>query len=505
MYIEEFEERLKTPYATFIPVKAASEDAAPIPAGNAAEKKAASDRAMMPPPPAPNTGIRRATTEVFVNLNSQADGEASAPQPEPAATPPATPAPPAPPPEANVVKPLRPVQVKTDEGLSLRRSNGGPGMLLGADATNLTTAPHRWLDATDAFAEQVANVWKKIVQERTKAAKTAIEAVMASRGSINASDRAAIEAAKGPPAEIIVAVIDDGVDTTVEQLSRRVLTGRTFSYDEERDRVRPWYVSENNHGTIMASMIVRVCPMAKIYPIRLSTGRNGTIDSLTAPQAIEAALDRGADIISMSWTVSQPPAQSPHKAAFDAALKRAVDSNVLMFCSAKDSGHVNDQYYPAGYNPDSFVKVGASSPAGLPYDWAGPLNRLDFLFPGVEVVQQHGGGYPSGISKLSVETGSSVATALGAGLAALVMSCARVAVVTGQVGLTAADVEKLRKRDVMVEAIAKFGRSASDKTAGKFIEVWDKLNETTRTISGNSKNGRLAVAQLARNLVNISA
>ncbi|KAK0632448.1 hypothetical protein B0T14DRAFT_490811 [Immersiella caudata] len=497
MYIEEFEKRLKTPYAAFVPVKAALEDAAPTPTEDAVEKKAAQDRAMMPPPPAPNTGIRRTTTEVFVNLNSQADGDAPTPQ----ANPPAAPAPPA---EANVPKPLRPVQVKAGEGLSLRRNHGGPGILSGADTANLSTPPHRWLDATDAFAEQVANVWRKIVQERTKAAKTAIDAVVTSRGSISPSDRAAVEAAKGPPAEIIVAVIDDGVDTTVEQLSRRVLTGRTFSYDEERDRVRPWYVSENNHGTIMASMIVRVCPMAKIYPIRLSTGRNGTIDPSSAPAAIEAALDRGADIISMSWTVSPPTAQSPHKAAFDAALKRAVDSNVLMFCSAKDSGHVSDQYYPAGYNPDSFIKVGASSPTGLPYDWAGPLNRLDFLFPGVEVVQQHGGGHPAGISKLTVETGSSVATALGAGLAALVMSCARVALIAGQVGLTAADVEKLKRRDVMVEAIARFGRSTSDKTDGKFIEVWKKLDLRTKTISRDSKNGRLAVAQLARDLVNIS-
>jgi hypothetical protein len=407
-----------------------------------------------------------------------------------------------------VAKPLKPVAVKKAglEGLSLRRNNGSPGIMSAADAASLSTPPHRWLDATDAFAEQIENVWRRIFQERTKAAKAAVDAVVAARGSITASDRADIEAANGPPADIIVAVIDDGVDTTVEQLSRRVLTGRTFSYDEERDRVRPWYVSENNHGTIMASMVVRVCPMAKIYPIRLSTGRAGTIDPMSAAKAIEAALDRGAHIISMSWTVSPPPAQSPLKAAFDAALQRAIDNNVLMFCSAKDSGHVSDQYYPAGYRPDSVIKVGAANPTGLAYDWAGSLDRLDFIFPGVEVVQQHGTGAPAGISKLAAETGSSVATALGAGLAALIMFCARIAQVTGTVGLTNADVERLKRRDVMVEAIARFGRSTSDKADGKFIEVWKRLEGRTRMISREGpKNGRNTVAQLARDLVNISA
>ncbi|KAK0655666.1 hypothetical protein B0T16DRAFT_451309 [Cercophora newfieldiana] len=507
-YIDDFDKRLKTPYAALVPVKAAAEDAAPAPVDAGVEKKAAKDRAMMPPPPVPNTGIRRTTTEVFVNLSSKADADedgSSEKGPENSKPTVANPATPAASSELNAVKPMKPVQVKAGEGL-LRRNNGGPGIAPGAEGANLSTPPHRWLDATDAFAEQVANVWKKIVDERKRVAKAAIDTVIASRGTITPSDQAEVEATKGPPADIIVAVIDDGVDTTVEQLSQRVLAGRTFSYDEERDRVRPWYVSENNHGTIMASMIVRVCPMAKIYPIRLSTGRGGTIDPMSAAKAIEAALDRGADIISMSWTVSPPPAQSPLKAAFDAALQRAIDSNVLMFCSAKDSGHVSDQYYPAGYRPDSVVKVGAANPTGLAYDWAGSLDRLDFIFPGVEVVQQHGAGAPAGISKLTAETGSSVATALGAGLAALIMCCARIALVTGTVGLTSADVERLRKRDVMVETIARFGRSTSDKADGKFIEVWNKLNTRTKAISRDgAKNGRLSVAQLARDLINISA
>ena len=441
----------------------------------------------------PNMGIRRSTTTADVVVNAGKTDEVPPSRKRAIETASADPG------------RLRTIAVKKGlEGLSLRRKNGGiPGSPSSADAARRATPPHHWLDAIDAFAEQMDNLWRFIVKERTTAVSIAVDEVIRARGAIGPAERAEIEAAKGPPADIIVAVIDDGVDTTVGQLSGRVLTGRTFSYDEQSDRVRPWYVSEKNHGTIMASMVVRVCRNVKIYPIRLATTRSGAIDSMSAAQAIDAAVDRGADIISMSWTVSPPP-QPEVKQAFDAALQRAIDKNVLMFCSAKDSGHVTDQYYPAGYRPDSVIKVGAASPAGLPYDLAGSLDRLDFIFPGVEVVQQHGEG-PAGIADLK-QTGSSVATALGAGLAAMVMYCARVAQITGGV-LTAADFEKLRQRNTMMDAIARFGRSSSPQSEGKFIEVWNRLEGRTRLLQregSKSAKGRESIAQLARDLVNTS-
>ena len=115
-----------------------------------------------------------------------------------------------------------------------------------------TFASHRWLECVDQFADRISNVWS-----RSNAGRD--------RGSI------------------VVALIDDGVDTTHGPLAGKVLTGRTFGYD--MDRVRPWYVSEAGHGTLMASMIVRVCPMAKVYPIRLNTiGSKALIDTNSAIQ-----------------------------------------------------------------------------------------------------------------------------------------------------------------------------------------------------------------------------
>jgi hypothetical protein len=175
-----------------------------------------------------------------------------------------------------------------------------------------------------------------------------------------------------------------------------------------------------------------------------------------------------------------------------------------MFCSSTDSGYFNNSSYPASYKPDAIIRVGAAGPTGWPYDWAGPVENLDFIFPGVEVVQQHAGP-PHGIDNLSVDTKSSVATALGAGLASLIMYCTFIGATNGRVVLSGKDVDRLRERDVMVAAIRAFGVSASKDTGGKSAEVWKKLDGTARGLERSSiAVSRELVALLARDLVSTS-
>lgn len=69
--------------------------------------------------------------------------------------------------------------------------------------------------------------------------------------------------------DVVVALIDDGIDMFDTTLSNQVLEGKSFDF--QNGKVRPPFSSARGHGTVMASMILRVCPMAKIYPIRLKT------------------------------------------------------------------------------------------------------------------------------------------------------------------------------------------------------------------------------------------
>lgn len=72
--------------------------------------------------------------------------------------------------------------------------------------------------------------------------------------------------------DVVVALIDDGVDMFDTALSDRILEGKSFDFHD--GKVRPSFASAEGHGTVMASMILRICPMAKIYPIRLKTYPN---------------------------------------------------------------------------------------------------------------------------------------------------------------------------------------------------------------------------------------
>ena len=82
-------------------------------------------------------------------------------------------------------------------------------------------------------------------------------------------------------AEVRVALIDDGVQFGHDSLQDKVQDG--CSFDDGYDSIelpgarRPYYESTTGHGTLMANMICRVCPNAKIFACRLNVfpGENG--------------------------------------------------------------------------------------------------------------------------------------------------------------------------------------------------------------------------------------
>jgi hypothetical protein len=125
---------------------------------------------------------------------------------------------------------------------------------------------HRWLDSTAKFAGEMIPFWKNT-----------IEGFVKSRQTLGAPELVK---------DVVVALIDDGVDMFDKSLTSHILEGKSFDF--HNGKVRPPFSSARGHGTVMASMILRVCPMVKIYPIRLKTydtadGKN-TIDTGYAAQ-----------------------------------------------------------------------------------------------------------------------------------------------------------------------------------------------------------------------------
>jgi subtilisin family serine protease len=124
---------------------------------------------------------------------------------------------------------------------------------------------------------------------------------------------AAWDLTRGSP-EVIIAVIDDGVDFTHEDLQGdKFVPGYDF-YDNDAD---PTAVAENEdyHGTAVVGVaaangnngigVTGIAPSCRIMPIRLVAGP--TSDEQDA-SAIRFAVDNGASVISNSWG---PPDGNP--------------------------------------------------------------------------------------------------------------------------------------------------------------------------------------------------
>jgi hypothetical protein len=70
--------------------------------------------------------------------------------------------------------------------------------------------------------------------------------------------------------QITVALIDDGVDINEQSLHAKIIGGRSFCLrDKFQNLNKPYYVTGGGHGTVMASLICRVCPKAQLYVLKL--------------------------------------------------------------------------------------------------------------------------------------------------------------------------------------------------------------------------------------------
>ncbi len=139
--------------------------------------------------------------------------------------------------------------------------------------------------------------------------------------------------------------------------------------------------------------------------------------------AIRFAVDHGADVISMSFG----KAYSPYKAEVDSAVAYADAHGVLMVHAAGNDGEdlatspdFPSPSYLAGGEAKNWIEVGASSWKGLDELAAGFSNygadRVDVFAPGVDIYSSLPGG------KYGKESGTSMATPVVSGLAAVMMA-----------------------------------------------------------------------------------
>ncbi len=164
--------------------------------------------------------------------------------------------------------------------------------------------------------------------------------------------------------------------------------------------------------------------------------------------------------------------------------------------------------YPHGSNPNSF-RIGAAKATGSIGEAVSDAHLLNFIFPGHEVVADS--AYEDMDDKrhktLEVHSGSSVANALAAGLAALIVECVRLGIFWTEetkqfdpsVAIRRSDLDRICRREQMKGAFMSIGTNRN--TDHLFIDVWKTFSTAAKDLKQNegSRISQLGIiAGLAR-------
>ncbi|KAH7146248.1 hypothetical protein EDB81DRAFT_934149 [Dactylonectria macrodidyma] len=336
---------------------------------------------------------------------------------------------------------------------------------------------------------------------------------------------------------VTVALIDDGVDLFTSGLapfSDRFIPGVSFDRSSDGHSSREWS-SRGGHGTLMAKLILAVCPYADIITYRVlmrpdkATGML-TPDAQSAAKAIKDAVERDVDIISMSWTVSRPADETDDKGfnLLKNIMHEAVGtysgnkSTPLLFCAAADDGiggNNGNVELPSNMNWRELFCIGAATNALQTWVKVTNPNERHFFFPGVDVPdlrQNFQYAYESPETDPYGNSGSSIACALAAGQAALILHCVKLGIyytkrteldkMTPQEKITEEDLKRVKRFEPMraaFEAVCTENLSNHKVSypAQRFERATDsmrKMDERGRLVSP----GRFEpVASLVRNLI----
>ncbi|KAL7956926.1 hypothetical protein V8C34DRAFT_195669 [Trichoderma compactum] len=194
----------------------------------------------------------------------------------------------------------------------------------------------------------------------------------------------------------------------------RIKGGQSFV--EESSRVSPWLFASNPHGTQMANLICAIDPWCDLYVAKVTEGRAGILPTRVA-RAIRWAIDKNVDIISMSFAISE------NLVDLKDACNDAHDHGIVLLCSTHDEGLGVSNTYPASFHNtititacDDYGKVLRPGPTG-------DAGSFQYKVQGQSVAA----GVIPFLDSDDYISGSSVATAIAAGLSSLILSCNRIA------------------------------------------------------------------------------
>ncbi|KAK1750547.1 subtilisin-like protein [Echria macrotheca] len=212
----------------------------------------------------------------------------------------------------------------------------------------------------------------------------------------------------------------DSKDEDSRSLWSRIEDGCSFI--DEDSRLSPWLFASNPHGTQMANLICAIDPFCKIYVARVAEDSFG-ITAKRVAKAIEWARNKKVDVISMSFVIGEKDNELANE------IRLATNQGIVMTCSSHDEGSRIAEAYPAKYMTaeTSLMVLAACDEYGqLLREVKGDKDgdKFKYMVRGQHVAA---GVVPFLAESEEPISGSSVSTALAAGLCSLILTCDRLA------------------------------------------------------------------------------
>ncbi|HEY6496923.1 MAG TPA: S8 family serine peptidase [Trebonia sp.] len=273
----------------------------------------------------------------------------------------------------------------------------------------------RRLSALAAAAAAVALAVGGTAAPATAAASSSLSGWISTAVSLSGAQQAASGSG------VTVAVIDTGT-ADLSQFAGQLTEG-------------PSYVSggsdpgEENHGTGVANLVLQVAPEAHILAIRAISNGTGAetknLSSCPVGSAISYAAAHGAKVITMSLGNANGDLTG-YTGCEAQAVEKALAAGITVLAAAGNNGFSSttfvdgggdgndDESFPAGYT--GVITVAALSQSGSHAYFSTVHSFVDVGAPGVEIptVDENG--------EAVTEQGTSEATPLVAGVAALILS-----------------------------------------------------------------------------------
>jgi subtilisin family serine protease len=159
--------------------------------------------------------------------------------------------------------------------------------------------------------------------------------------------------------EIVVAVIDTGIDPNHNFLKENIITQKNaFGVDFSKSEKSYFPYDSHGHGTHVSGIIKSVYPDVKIIPLKYYAPTKSGQENLDATiKALSYAVEKNVDVINYSGGGPEPSLDELK------ILKEAERKGILVIAAAgNEQSNIdikNNSYYPASYNLSNIITVTA--------------------------------------------------------------------------------------------------------------------------------------------------